>query len=293
MPEENPPENYEALVAQLTGRYDSLSRRLQQISRFVLQNPDLVALATIKELATNARVPPSALVRLAQNLGYAGFSDMQDVFKDHMRAEKPGFSDRLRTLRNELRAGTPQTGNAASISENIALNDIVALEKLMEKTPAGRLNDASRILAKAKTVWVIGSFRSYPVAYYLYYALTILHREAHLLDDPGGLSAEKARTFSRADALLAVMLPPYPDDVVAIGRRAVEAHTPIVTLTDSLLNPLSSISEILLETPGGDKRFSHSLAAPMSLAHMLGLSLAERLDGKDSSMGELGEAFSW
>ena len=49
-----------------------------------------VALGTISQVAEQAGVQPSTLVRFAQIFGYAGFSDFQGLFKEHVKGSLAG-----------------------------------------------------------------------------------------------------------------------------------------------------------------------------------------------------------
>ena len=55
------PQHLAALRARIAERYDSLSNRLQQIAKFVLDHPNDIALETVVVIAERAGVPPSAL----------------------------------------------------------------------------------------------------------------------------------------------------------------------------------------------------------------------------------------
>jgi DNA-binding MurR/RpiR family transcriptional regulator len=54
---------YEDLTRTITDAYPALPNRLQSIARFALGNPDPMALATVAEIARNASVPPSGMLR--------------------------------------------------------------------------------------------------------------------------------------------------------------------------------------------------------------------------------------
>ena len=85
------PRNLGALHDLIARRRDQLPRRLVQAAEFALAHPQDVAFGTIAEIARAAQVQPSALVRFAQALGYAGFSDQQAVFRAHARERWPGL----------------------------------------------------------------------------------------------------------------------------------------------------------------------------------------------------------
>ena len=57
--------DYGEFVATLLARKPSLSRRLQQVAQYLLNNPEDAAIFTIVEIARRAGVPPSAITRFA------------------------------------------------------------------------------------------------------------------------------------------------------------------------------------------------------------------------------------
>ena len=66
------PTDFSSLKATIDRLHPSLPRRLLQCARFVVDNPDEVALGTTKAVAKAAGVQPSTLVRFAQAAGFSG-----------------------------------------------------------------------------------------------------------------------------------------------------------------------------------------------------------------------------
>ena len=64
--------DYDHLRNELVGNYSNLSRRLQQITRHAMSNPNDMALETIVVIAERADVPPSSLIRFAKSFGFNG-----------------------------------------------------------------------------------------------------------------------------------------------------------------------------------------------------------------------------
>ena len=64
------PTTAEELRAAILARYETLSKRLQQIARYVLDEPNAVALETLAVLAERTGVQPSAIVRFAKSFGF-------------------------------------------------------------------------------------------------------------------------------------------------------------------------------------------------------------------------------
>src|ERR1700712_483629 len=85
------PRDFESLKSLLQAEGAALPKRLRQVAAFALDRPDEFALGTAAHLAAVADVQASTLVRFAQTLGYAGFSDLQSVFRNHLRKSFPDY----------------------------------------------------------------------------------------------------------------------------------------------------------------------------------------------------------
>src|ERR1700734_827244 len=80
-----PPRDFDALKLRLIEVQPELPKRLQQVAAFALEHPDEMALGTAASVAGHAQVQASTLVRFAQAIGFAGFSDLQEIFRSRMR----------------------------------------------------------------------------------------------------------------------------------------------------------------------------------------------------------------
>ncbi len=100
-------QNVENLRAEIVRRYDSLSPRLKQVAKYVLDNPNDMALQTLAVIAERCHVQPSTIVRFAKTFGYDGASDMQKLFRDEMltQAPSPSYAERIRQF-NDRAGGT-------------------------------------------------------------------------------------------------------------------------------------------------------------------------------------------
>ena len=87
--------DYEALRAALVARQGSLSRRLSQVARYFLNNPEEVAISTMVRLADQAGVPPATITRFAKELGFAGFAELQSVFRERLLGPRLPYAARL------------------------------------------------------------------------------------------------------------------------------------------------------------------------------------------------------
>src|SRR5271165_363999 len=119
-----PPQSLEALKRRLIEIEPHLPKRLRQAAGYALEHPDEFALGTASAIARSAHVQASTLVRLAQTLGFGGFSELQEVFRSHLRNRWPNYSERLKALHESARdSGDPThllIGFADSAAASIA-----------------------------------------------------------------------------------------------------------------------------------------------------------------------------
>ncbi len=274
-----PPRDFDGLKDLLLARRDQLPRRLVQVAAFALENPDEIAFGTVASVAAQAAVQPSTLIRFAQTIGYAGFSDLQEVFRAQLKSRWPDYRERLA----RLSAGDDQRGEGAGdLLDGFVESAIVSIERMRNTVPHADMERAAKLLAEADTIFLLGLRRAFPVTAYLAYALAKLGLRAVLVDQVAALAPEQISGATRRDALIAVSFAPYTPVTVELTRSAAERHVPVVAITDSPLSPLAPSAKVQLEIVEADYSGFRSLSATLCLAMALAVATAARRgDGKD------------
>lgn len=269
------PRNYEGIVNLITEAYPTLSAGFQQIARFLTQNPNVVALESINAVASKCGAHPSSLVRFAQSFGYSGFKELQSVFQTRLATAAPGFRERINALESELSRNVDH-GNLGYLRA-LVVRDIAALQDLLEGVSEEQLAMTATMLTQAETIYIAGQLRSEPIALFLRYLLTMLHRRVVMLDPAGGLAPEMATTITPRDVLVAISFRHYAKEVIAIAEVAVSNGAPVIGITDSQLSPLAKDARILFTVPEDEYTFSRSLAAPVCLVQCIAVATAALL----------------
>jgi len=271
--------SFEALKGDLSRVYAGLSPQLQAIATYALENPQDMALDTVARIGKSAGVQPSALVRFAQALGYGGFSDLQRVFRTRL-VERSNHYPRLRNYRERIeqfRGGQARSGPGGVLSQFVA-DGIASLEQLHAHVAPADLQAAVKLLAGAQTIHVLGHRRSFPVAYYLSYALTQLELRAPLLDSVGGMLREPARLIGPKDVLVVVSFKNYTPEVIEVAQACKARKVPIVAITDNALSPLVRSASVCFQIEEKTSMPFRMLVAPMCLAQALVVALGEHLE---------------
>ncbi len=270
-----PPETFEALQRRLIEIEPRLPKRLRQAALYALEHPDEFALGTTSAIARNADVQASTLVRFAQTLGFGGFSNLQEVFRSHLRNRWPDYSERLKALHESAR----DSGDPTNLLMGFADSAAASIARLREGVRRSELDRAVGLLAGAATIFCLGQRRSFGVAHYLTYALAQLGLAARLVDNVGGLAPEQIARAGPKDALIAISFSPYSPVTVDLAKQARRAGTPVVVVTDSALSPLAGLADVRFEIIESDFGSFRSLAATFCLAMTLAVAVAERRAG--------------
>lgn len=279
-----PPEDYESLRLAMSERHRLLSKRLQQLAEFALDHPTDMALRTVAQLAAEAGVQPSTLIRFAKAFGYDGFSAMQQVFQGRLTDQRPSYSERIRALRKD--DPVDESSPSGAILDRFSDAAIQAIQHLRMEVTAESLEGPADILAKAERIHIVGSRRAYPVATYLTYALAQLGLKVHLLDGAGGMLTQQATAFEKDDVLIAISFQPYAPETVSVAAKAQEAGMQIVAITDGPLSPLLHMAAASFEIEETSVGAFRALSATMCLALALVVTTGEHADLK-SDMSSL------
>ncbi len=265
------PRDFDSLRADLIERRASLPRRLTQVAAFAIDNPDEIAFGTVASIAAQAGVQPSTLVRFAQALGYAGFSDMQKVFRSRLRDGVSDYRERLNALRVREEAG----GSEALLA-GFAEAASISLSRLRQQIAGGDLERCVDTLAGAETIYLIGQRRSFPVAAYLAYAFSKIGIRNMLVDGIAGLAPETVRFAGPRDAAICISFTPYSPGTLDLAAMLTEQKVPVVAITDSAFSPLTRVSATSVEIVEADFGGFRSVAGTFVLAIALAVALGER-----------------
>jgi DNA-binding MurR/RpiR family transcriptional regulator len=262
---------YDELKAAISAAYPALSRQLQQIARFALERPNELALGTVATVAEAADVQPSALIRFANALHFAGFSEMQQLFRARLLERSGSYRERIHRMRE--RGAAP----AGEVLHQFVGDAVEELGHLEDNVAASDLSAAAKLICAAQRVHVLAQRRAFPVACYLAYALGQLELRTHLLDGIGGMLGESLRNIAPQDVLIVASFHAYSPDVVEAAAAASERGVPVIAITDSALSPLKPAARVCFELGGGPEPAFRSLVAPLCLAQALVVSAGHRL----------------
>lgn len=270
----NNPTQLTILQDQIRQRYDTLSKRLKQVARYILDNSNSVAFDTLASIAQQADVPPSTLIRFANAFGFGGFNEMKQMFKQHLMEETANYTERARLFRQTSTEESSAPETPTEILNMFTMVNTQALQQLAVQTAAGDLEQAVSLLKGADNIYVIGLRRSFSVASYLTYALRHLDRKAFLIDGLGGMFTEQLSMVGPKDVVVAISFSPYSREVVELVELGAQRKARLIAISDSQVSPLAAFSDVCFVVREAQVDGFRSQVASLCLTQTLAVSLA-------------------
>lgn len=231
----------------------------RRIAHSLVQHAPSAAYLSAAEVAELAGVSQPSVTRFAMALGYAGYPALR------------------RELRSLVGLGAPSAGSDGGGAEGGPVQRALRVEADHLNRLADQLGnldtvtEAARLLAASRPLPVLGLRAAAPLAAYFGYFAAKVHPDVRVLDTGGTLLIDRldqARAAG-AGAMLAVMLPRYPREVLDAVRGARTAGLTIVALTDSAVSPAAELADIVLPAAVGTQLVFDLHTGPMAMAMVL------------------------
>ncbi|MBS0445955.1 MAG: MurR/RpiR family transcriptional regulator [Proteobacteria bacterium] len=265
------PRSVEALreLAVRIGRGDggvSLGGKAHGVLAKLVERPEEVAVRTITELAAGLGVNASTLTRLATRLGYAGFVDFQNVFRDGLAERHRHFySQQAERLVAGASARAPGRAEAPAAEVQtvvqLARESINNVEGFLAQLSAVDLRGAAKLLGEAPRVRIHGLRQFSTLAGFLVYGLGMIRADVGLLDPHGLGAAEGLAQLQRGDVVVVASVEPYTRSVAQVAQAAAAAGLTVIAITDTRASPLVPPARHAFFVPHGSSFFSNSMGA--------------------------------
>ncbi|MHA1114275.1 MAG: MurR/RpiR family transcriptional regulator [Alphaproteobacteria bacterium] len=266
--------DYLQVNERLKAAFPRISPQLRKAARHVLDHPEEVALNSMRRLAKQAGVHPSTMVRLAKTLGLSGYAELREPYRQHLRQGPDRYTARARDLQAR------GDGMSALFDELLEL-DIENLRVTARAIGADRLIRASRVLAGARAIYVVGTRSCFSIAYYFHYACRMFRDTVYLVEGTGGAFADDLRGIGEDDALLAISFEPYARETVMAARFGRGQGAAVVAITDSAVSPIAIDAAESLVVANASPSFFQSLTGPLATVQTLVALLVSR-GGKEA-----------
>lgn len=255
------------LRERIQGHYEALSLVDRKLADVVLaREKDLLAYSAT-ELAALAGVSKASTARFFKRLGFADFQ----AFRQHQRNGTPQPSPLYRMA---------QQGTSASPLQHHLAQDVQQLQALADSVTDSSVQQAARLLAGARRVWVVGYRNGYMAAFYAQALLSQLRAEVHLLNEGTGEDAELLAEIQPNDVLLAMDFRRRTRRLSQVVGIACDAGAALVLVSDARVSALAARAQALFICPPQDEPIFDSYVSAISLINYLATATLAQLPKK-------------
>lgn len=226
------------LLGRLTTELDRLTPEVRKAATFVLENPNEIGVSSIREIALAADVKPNTLVRMARVLGFDGYEDFREPFREEIRRGTASFPDRARWLQS-----LSQSGMLGSLYADMVDSALRNIEETFAGIDETALKSAADAIWASRQVFVLGvGVNNSNAGNFTYLASTGMER-FHRIPRPGSTAVDDLARADERDVLVAMTCKPYRSEVVEAVRIAREQGLTVVGISDSPASPVVAGSQ--------------------------------------------------
>jgi DNA-binding MurR/RpiR family transcriptional regulator len=263
------PADYDALVALIESRYDTLTPSWKKLANRLLTDPEGCAFFTTTDFATLVDVNESTVVRFAKSLGLPGYPALVQLCRSRLRGTSQ-MVDRFERLE--------QTANSVgNILERATRQDIENITRTFAMVDNDDWKRAVHTIARSEHVYIIGLRKCYTVGYLLSFLLRLLREDVYLLDPRQGMLPDDLRGMGPGSAVVTIAIARYSRDTVRVAEHARRVGATTITLTDNYASPLARLSDVTFPVDVASLSVLRSLTAMVSLAQALVADVAAEL----------------
>lgn len=261
----------EHLLTVINRQFSRMSRGQKKIAAYLMENYDKAVFLTAAQIAKEAGVSESTVVRFAVFLGYDGFPELHRALEQLIEKrldyrKKPELSKTYSSRKELIQA--------------VFESDIAKLEDTAGELDLNALDLAVEDILHAEHVYIIGLRNCAPLAECLHFYLHMICSEITLLNSTNHSEIfEQMMRISDRDVLIGISFPRYSMRTLKAMELANSRNARIIAITDSIYSPMNLYSSCRLLAKSDLSSVVDSLVAPLSIINALVMALyMERQD---------------
>ena len=232
---------------------DAVPKKQRILCNYLALNYEKIGVMTVAELAENAGVGSTTVMRLVQLLGFDSYTTFKKALAQESLLKN---TTPYRSLRQEF-SRTSETASRDTFHMAIA-DGIQVLENLCTPSNISQFEAAIQLMLESDQLYILGMRSSKALALYFEYVAERFY--PHIRQ----LSREEEFVYDRIainttpkDVLLVYSVWPCTKKTIRVSDLEHNLEIPIILITNTSLNPLVNIADVVIDTnsvnhPSGD-----------------------------------------
>lgn len=242
-------------------KQNTFSKGQKQISSFILAHYDKAAYMTAAKLGALVGVSESTVVRFANELGFAGYPELQHSLQEMIRSK-------LTTIQR-IEITNDRIGES-DLLEKVLNSDIEKIKHTLDEIDRTSFENAVDDLIGAQMIYIIGMRSSSSLASFMYHYLNLVFPHVRLVRTTSGSEIfEQLLRINDKDAIVGISFPRYSKRIINALGYAKKQGAKVISITDSAASPIATNADDLLLAKSDMASFVDSLVAPLSIINAL------------------------
>ncbi len=251
-------------IRDLEQNFDDLSPELKKAARFVMENPNEVGISSVREIAEAAKVKPNTFVRMARQLGYEGYEEFRQPFREQIRNGEASFPDRARWLQN-----VKKNGDIGVLYADMVSSAIRNIEETFTGILVQDMQAAAQAIWDARNVYTLGVGVNNSNARNFTYLASTGMVQFHSIPRAGSVATDDLAWTDRRDVLVAITCHPYRNEILEAISVAKEQGVKVIGISDSLASPVLRAADFGFVVKSDTPQFFPSSVATIALLETL------------------------
>lgn len=251
-------------ISEIKRKLYDLSPRLQAAAKYILDNESDFGLDSIRETARKSGVSSYTVVRLSQQLGFAGFEDLREPFR-HALVSLNGSAANAAWL--EKWQGADANALTAAASNSMAI-----VSRSLERQSPARIREVAELMTSARDVYVTAMRASYGLAYNFQYVGRMALKSLQIVPRQMSSAIDELSDAGPEDVLIAITFTPYSHETIEAMAFAKSRGVRLVVVSDSeIIAPGLDAEHTLLVSTNSTHHFACNAGAMAVLELLLAM----------------------
>jgi len=238
--------------------FEQFTNTEKRFIHFLLSNKFKAPFLSAYEIANRIKANSSTLIRFAKKIGFKGYPELQKNLGQLLVKEITYSSD----LEKAKKFTEPKENNIIQVSLNKSYSNML---ELLKNADEQKIKLFSKKICTSRKKIVIANRGSYSTGHFIYFELKAIIPQVYFLSDYDHSYYDIFGDLNKRDVIIAIGTPRYTKLTIDFAKYAVQKKLNVISITDSPVSPLFSLSSICLVAPTQSATFHNSNVAIMAL----------------------------
>lgn len=243
-------DNPRTTISKIIDIKESLPKKQRKLCDYILKNYQSIGLITIKELASNAEVGISTVMRTINALGYENFNDLRkDIYDESLP------TDSVWTLKNSITEIQKEGGRAPTLVQ-VWKESVNLLNKTLDSDLMENFEIVIDYIEKSSQINILGTRPYKATALYFEQLLGEFYSKIRQLSNDTEVIYDRILQLDKDEILVVFAFEPYTNRIIEAVKLAYELGNKIILITDYISCPIISYASATLKVEVSKEQFS-------------------------------------